>query len=91
MRLQVVLRRSGSQLNLPSGSWKLHRQDFTVYYKRLQREISQMLVALQSGQSLNEVFSAGSVENPMSKQVRPHFIQQCFSQCTTLGWLCQPA
>lgn len=65
----------------------VHRQDFTVYYKRLQREEFQMLVALQSGQSLDEVFSAGFVESSISEDGRPRFIQECFSQWTTLNWL----
>ncbi len=68
----------------------VHRQDFTVYYKRLQRDEFQMLVALQSGQSLDEVFSAGSVESFMSEDCRPRFVQECFSQWTTLSWLYAP-
>ncbi len=65
----------------------VHRQDFTVYYKHLQREEFQMLIALQSGQSLDEVFSAGFVKSSMSEDGRPRFIQECFSQWTTLSWL----
>lgn len=65
----------------------VHRQDFTVYYKRLQREEFQMLIALQSGQSLDEVFSAGFLKSSMSEDGRPRFIQACFSQWTTLSWL----
>jgi len=69
----------------------VHRQNFTVYYKRLQREEFQMLVALQSDQSLDEVFSAGFVESSMSEDIRPGFIQECFRQWTTLSWLYEPA
>ncbi len=65
----------------------VHRQEFTVYYKRLQREEFQMLVALQLDQSLDEVFSAGFVKSSMSEDDRPRFIQECFSQWTTLSWL----
>jgi len=69
----------------------VHRQNFTVYYKRLQREEFQMLVALQSGQSLDQVFSSGFVESSMSEDIRPAFIQECFRQWTTLSWLYEPA
>jgi hypothetical protein len=68
----------------------VHRQDFTVYYKRLQREEFQMLIALQSGQSLDEVFSAEFLKSSVSEDDRPRFIQECFSQWTTLSWLFAP-
>jgi hypothetical protein len=69
----------------------VHRQDFTVYYKRLRREEYQMLVALQSGEPLGEVFTAGFANSSMTEQARSGFLQECFQQWTTLGWLHEPS
>jgi hypothetical protein len=69
----------------------VHRQDFTVYYKRLRREEYQMLVALQSGEPLGEVFTAGFANSSMTEQGRSGFLQECFQQWTTLGWLHEPS
>lgn len=69
----------------------VHRQDFTVYYKRLCREEYQILVTLQSGEPLGEVFAAGFVDSPIAEEARPGFLQECFQQWTTLGWLREPS
>lgn len=69
----------------------IHRQDFTVYYKRLRLEDYQMLTALESGKSLGEVFAAGFDGSSMSEDARAGFLQDCFHQWTTLRWLYDPA
>jgi len=69
----------------------VHRQNFTVYYKRLRLEEYQMLTALESGKSLGEVFAAGFDGSSMNEDVRPGFLQDCFQQWTTLRWLHDPA
>jgi len=69
----------------------VHRQNFTVYYKRLRLEEYQMLTALESGESLGEVFAAGFDRSSMNEDARPGFLQDCFQQWTTLRWLHDPA
>jgi len=69
----------------------VHRQDFTVYYKRLRLEEYQMLTALQSGMPLGEVFAAGFDGSSMNEDASPGFLQDCFQQWTTLRWLHNPA
>lgn len=66
----------------------VHRQEFTVFYKRLRQEEYQMLLALQLGEPLGEVFSRGFADSPMTQEAKPAFLQDCFEQWTVLGWLC---
>lgn len=76
----------------PEPLWlAVHRQEFTVYYKRLRPEEYYMLVALQSGKPLGEVLVAGLADSSIAEETRPGFLQDCFQQWTTLGWLYDPA
>jgi hypothetical protein len=68
----------------------VHRQDFTVFYKRLQVEEYRMLAAMQSGAPLEEVFAAAGFEDSTPDEERAAFLQQCFYQWSVLGWLAAP-
>ncbi len=83
--------RRGVQVSAEPVWLAVHRQDFTVYYKRLKLEEYQMLTALQSGMPLGEVFAAGFDGSSMNEDARPGFLQDCFQQWTTLRWLHNPA
>jgi hypothetical protein len=68
----------------------VHRQEGTVYFKRLQREAFGLLVGLQQGKPLSEAI-AGSVDWTNRKveyiTVRVH---DWFANWAALGWLCPP-
>lgn len=65
----------------------VHRQEFTVYYKRLLEEEYRMLVAVQAGDPLGEALAKGFAHSSIAEQDRPTFLQECFQQWTILGWL----
>jgi hypothetical protein len=78
----------------PEPIWlAVHRQEFTVYYKRLQPAEFRMLSAIEAGVTLAEVFAAAyddaqDAELSEAEAVeRAAFLQQCFYQWSVLGWL----
>ena len=75
----------------PSQIWlAVHRQEFTVYYKRLTFEEYRMLTAIQAGQALGVAFESAFADSTMDEADRPAFLQECFHQWVILGWLCEP-
>lgn len=75
----------------PSPIWlAVHRQEFTVYYKRLQVEEYTMLTAIQSGASLGEVFATAFSDSTMEETTQAALIQEAFQHWAILGWLCAP-
>jgi hypothetical protein len=76
---------------VPAPIWlAVHRQEFTVYYKRLQPEEYRMLTAIQSGAALGEVFAAAFSDSEMDEAAQAAYLQECFQQWAVLGWLCAP-
>lgn len=74
----------------PARIWlAVHRQEFTVYYKRLTFEEYRMLSAIQSGAALGVAFEAAFIDSSMDEAARPAFLQECFHQWAVLGWLCE--
>lgn len=74
----------------PAPIWLVvHRQEFTVYYKRLQPEEYRMLTAIQSGAALGEVFAMAFSNSAMDEAAQAAFLQECFQQWAVLGWLCE--
>ncbi len=76
----------------PTRIWlAVHRQEFTVYYKRLRLEEYRMLAAIQAGAELGVAFEAAFASSQMDEAASPAFLQECFHHWTLLGWLCEPA
>lgn len=75
----------------PSPIWlAVHRQEFTVYYKRLEPDEYRMLTAIQSGASLGEVIATAFSDSALDETTQAAFLQGAFQQWSTLGWLCAP-
>ena len=75
----------------PTPIWlAVHRQEFTVYYKRLQLEEYRMLTVIESGATLGEVFAAAFNDSAMDEATQAAFLEQSFQQWAVLGWLCAP-
>lgn len=69
----------------------VHRQKFTVYYKRLERDQYQMLLVLQAGGSLADLFSLLSSDSSIDEADQPGFFQASFAEWSELKWLHDPA
>ncbi len=67
----------------------VHRQQFMVYYKRLQSEEYQMLQAMQAGAALGSALESAFAASRIAEQDRSTFLQQTFQTWATLGWLSQ--
>ena len=84
-RKVVTVRRSRTPIHLA-----VHRVNFSVYYKRLDPEAFRLLLALRSGETLEEACGtafAGSKELPEQSAAR---IQEWFARWMEFGWFCRP-
>lgn len=68
----------------------VHRQEFTVYYKRLRMEEYRMLTAIQTGVPLSDVFATAFNNSLLDETAQAALLQECFQQWAVLGWLCAP-
>jgi len=68
----------------------VHRQEFTVYYKRLERDEYRMLLAVQSGCALGDLFVLLSEDSSVDEEHQPRFFQNAFEQWSMLNWLYDP-
>jgi hypothetical protein len=69
----------------------VHRQNFSVYYKRLEAEAYHLLYALRAGASLERacvVACDGSIESPELIACK---MQSWFAEWMSFGWLTKPA
>jgi len=69
----------------------VHRQEFTIYYKRLERDQYRMLLALQDGGTLGDLFSLLSAESTIEEEDQPGFFQSSFAEWSELSWLYDPS
>jgi hypothetical protein len=73
----------------PRPTWlAVHRVDLSVYYRRIEREEFQTLVALRDGSPLGEALEAGFVGSRISARQRREHVQQWFGSWAELGWIC---
>jgi len=67
-----------------------HRVDFSVYYRRLQREEFLTLAAIRQGLPLVEALEAGFADSRILESRRPRQIREWFANWAELGWICAP-
>jgi len=67
-----------------------HRVDFSVYYRRLQREEFLTLDAIRQDLSLVEALEAGFADSRIPESRRPRQIREWFANWAELGWICAP-
>ena len=67
-----------------------HRVDFSVYYRRLQREEFLTLAAIRQGFPLADALEAGFADTRISESRRPKRIGEWFATWAELGWICAP-
>jgi hypothetical protein len=67
-----------------------HRVDFSVYYRRLQREEFFTLAAIRQGLLLADAIEAGFADSQLPESRRPKRIMEWFATWAELGWICAP-
>jgi len=67
----------------------VHRFDYSVYYKRLDREAYETLRALESGNPLGDALSRGFADSSMPEQEQPEKVREWFATWAELGWFCR--
>lgn len=73
------------------GTWvAAHRVEFSVYYRRLQREEFLTLAAIRNGAPLAEAIGAGFTDSQIAERRRADFVRQWFADWAELGWICAP-
>ena len=68
----------------------VHRNDDTVYYKRLAREDYLLLGALERGETLGDAIEAAFIDRAIPEPDRPTYVQSVFHYLMQMGWLCTP-
>lgn len=68
----------------------VHRMDYSVYFRRIEREEFAILSALRAGKPLSKAIDAAFRRSAISREERAASVQQWFQNWATLGWFCQP-
>jgi hypothetical protein len=68
----------------------VHRVDLSVFYRRLQREEFQTLMAFRQGLPLGDALDAGFNESRAAAKSRPQLVREWFANWAELGWICAP-
>jgi hypothetical protein len=68
----------------------VHRQENSVYYKRLQLEEFRLLESLVAGNTLGQAIELAMKDTGLSEQESGHMLQESFATWVTLGWLIKP-
>jgi hypothetical protein len=69
----------------------VHRIDFSVYFRRIEREDYAMLMALRAGKPIAAAIELAFKESSIPEFNRGGYIRHCLETWATLGWFCQPA
>lgn len=67
----------------------VHRYENAVYYKRLDREEYELLVALNQGGTLGEALDTAFTGSTMQEGERVARVQEWFANWAELGWFCR--
>jgi hypothetical protein len=69
----------------------VHRLEFSVYYKRLDREAFRLLVAVQAGEPLDTACEQAFAASTALPEELAATVQEWFAHWMRLGWLCRRA
>jgi len=81
----LTARRSRTPIHLA-----VHRVNFAVYYKRLDPEAYQILLALRSGATLDQACAAAFADSKEPPEQSAARIQEWFARWMEFGWFCKP-
>jgi hypothetical protein len=68
----------------------VHRLDFSIYYRRLEREEYHLLLAIQKSKTIGEAMAAFYKQSSMPIDELEPLIGNWFAIWAELGWLCVP-
>jgi Putative DNA-binding domain len=67
----------------------VHRMDFSVYFRRIEREAYTMLTALRAGKSVTSAIAMAFKESSIPEMERGGYVRDSFETWAALGWFCQ--
>jgi hypothetical protein len=68
----------------------VHRVDYSVYFRRIEREEFAILTALRQGKTLGAAVESAFRKSPVAPDERPAKVQAWFAAWSALGWFCRP-
>jgi len=68
----------------------VHRIDFSVYFRRIEREEYAMLSAVRAGKSIIAAIELAFRNSSISQFNRARYVRHCFETWAALGWFCEP-
>jgi hypothetical protein len=68
----------------------VYRMDYSVYFRRIQREEFSILRALRAGKPLGDAIEVGLRKTAIPLGERTASVQQWFQNWARLGWFCKP-
>ncbi len=68
----------------------VHRIDYSVYFRRLEREEFHILCALKEGRTIGSAIAAAFRNSSLAPEERPAAVQAWFQIWAALGWFCGP-
>jgi hypothetical protein len=71
------------------GFLAVHRADFSVYYKRVEREGYLLLSGIQGGLSLSDALDFAFADSDVGEELQARQIEQWFGTWMSLGWFCK--
>jgi hypothetical protein len=69
----------------------VHRIDFSVYFRRVERAEYSILKALRAGTSITGAIELAFKASSIPEMERAGYVRHCFETWAALGWFCQPA
>jgi hypothetical protein len=68
----------------------VHRVDYSVYFRRLERGEFLLLSALRTGKSIQQAIESAFKKSSVPMTERAELVQRAFQTWATLGWFCRP-
>jgi hypothetical protein len=68
----------------------VHRMEFSVYFRRIEREEFALLSALRSGKAIARAIELAFRRSSVPEFDRGRYVRLCFLTWATLGWFCRP-
>jgi len=68
----------------------VHRVDFSVYFRRIEREEFALLSALRNGKTIKRAIELAFQHCSIPEFDRGRYLRHCFQTWATLGWFCRP-
>ena len=67
----------------------VHRADFSVHYKRVEREAYLLLSGVRDGLSLSDALDFAFADSDIAEEIQARQIEQWFGTWMSLGWFCK--